>query len=149
MLKKIINSLLFILCYFVIDYFLSTVILFKLINSDLEKIYYSDLKNRVPNKDYKYTFKSNVQFYSRYNDFIYKISTNNFGFRESEIKIIKPSNKKIYFFAGDSFLEGVGLDYKDTLIGKLSEKTNNNYTLLNSGVASYSPYLYKKKLFHF
>ena len=128
MQKKITNSILFILCYFVIDYLLSSLFLFKIINKDLEKIYYSDLNNRIPNKDYKYTFKSNSQFFSKYNDFIYEINTNNFGFRDEEIKTIKPdSNKKIYFFAGDSFLEGVGLNYKDTLIGQLSEKTNNEY----------------------
>ena len=150
MKKKIINSLIFILCYFVIDYSLSSLFLFKIINKDLEKIYYSDLNNRIPNKDYKYTFKSNSEFYSKYNDFIYKINTNNFGFRDEETKIIKPnSNKKIYYFAGDSFLEGVGLNYKDTLIGHLSEKTNNEYILLNSGVASYSPYLYKRKIISF
>jgi len=148
--KKITNSILFVLCYFIIDYLLSSLFLFKIIHKDLEKIYYSDLNNRIPNKDYKYTFKPNSQFYSKYNDFIYEINTNNFGFRDEETKTIKPdSNKKIYFFAGDSFLEGVGLNYKDTLIGQLSEKTNNEYIILNSGVASYSPYLYKRKIISF
>ena len=150
MKKRIINFLLFILCYFVIDYSLSSLFLFKIIHKDLEKIYYSDLKNRIPNKDYKYTFKPNSQFFSKYNDFIYEINTNNFGFRDRKINLIKPDiKKKVYFFAGDSFLEGVGLNYKDTLIGQLAERTNNEYLLLNSGVASYSPYLYKRKIISF
>ena len=98
----------------------------------------------------KYTFKSNSQFYSKYNDFIYEINTNNFGFRDREINSIKPDiKKKVYFFAGDSFLESVGLNYRDTLIGQLAERTNNEYLLLNSGVASYSPYLYKRKIISF
>ena len=150
MFKIIYKFLIFIIFFLTIDYLFSSLIFFKYLNSDLEKVYYSDLKNRIPNEEYKYTFKSNTQFYSKYNDFIYEIHTNNFGFRDKKIQTIKPDKSKdIYFFAGDSFLEGVGLNFNGTLIGQLKKKVNDNYIFLNSGVASYSPYLYKKKIISF
>ncbi len=150
MFKKIYKFFIFILCFLTTDYLLSSLVLFKFLHSDLEKIYYSDIENRIPDKEYKYTFKSNSQFYSRYNDFVYKINTNNFGFRDEITQTIKPNkNKDLYFFAGDSFLEGVGLNFNETMIGKLKKKVNDNYIFLNSGVASYSPYLYKRKIISF
>jgi hypothetical protein len=150
MFKKIYKFFIFILCFLTIDYLLSSLVLFKFLHSDLEKIYYSDIENRIPDKEYKYTFKSNSQFYSKYNDFVYKINTNNFGFRDETTQTIKPNkNKDLYFFAGDSFLEGVGLNFNETMIGKLKKKVNDNYIFLNSGVASYSPYLYKRKIISF
>ena len=137
----------FIISYFLIDIFFSY-FLFNLIFLNIEKIYEADLENRVFNKDYKYTFKNNVSYFSRYNDFVYKINTNNFGFRDKEIRKIEPNNNLI-FLAGDSFLEGVGLEYEKTLLGYL-EKENFKYnTYLNSGVASYSTYIYKKKIISF
>ena len=150
MFKNFTRLLVFIICYFSIDYFLSSIFFFKLYKSDLEKIYFSDLENRIPNKEYKYTFKPNVDFYSKYNDFTYKISTNNFGFRDKKNLIINDfKEKKTFLFAGDSFLEGVGLNFEDTLLGHLDKNTHNEYNLLNSGVASYSPYLYKRKIISF
>ena len=133
----------YIFFYFLID-FLFSYFFFNLIFLNLEKIYAKDLENRIFNKDYKYTFKSNISYLSRYNDFIYKINTNNFGFRDKEIRKIEPEDNLI-FLAGDSFLEGVGLDYKYTLLGHLEKENLKNNVYLNSGVASYSTFIYKKK----
>ena len=144
MIIKIRNFLFFLISFLLIDLILSYFFI-NLIFLNIEKTYESDLYNRIPNKDYKYTFKSNTTFISRYNDFVYTIKTNNFGFRDKEVRKIT-NDKDVIFFAGDSFLEGVGLNFKDTVIGHLQ---NNKYTYLNSGVSSYSPYLYKKKIIHF
>ena len=102
----------------------------------------------VYDKDYKYTFKPNVSFMSKYNDYIYKIETNNFGYRDEKIRKIKHS-ENLYLFAGDSFLEGVGLNFEDTLLGHLNNKIKKKKILLNSGMASYSPFIYKKKIISF
>ena len=114
------SFLTFLIIYFFTDFILSNVFLYNYFFKDLEKTYYSDLQNRIYNKDYKYTFKPNVSFYSKYNDFIYKIDTNKFGFR-SKSKNENKFNNKIYLFSGDSFLESVGLDYEDSLISKLEK----------------------------
>ena len=147
MLIKLKKILIFIILFIAIDFIIS-LFLFNLIFLNLENIYKTDLENRVFNKDYKYTFKPNVEFKSRYNDFLYTVKTNNFGFRDKDIKDVEIKNKLI-FFAGDSFLEGVGLDYENTLLGHLDKYNNHNNTYLNSGVGSYSPYIYKKKIISF
>lgn len=147
MIVKLKKISIFIIFYFLIDIFFSY-FLFNLIFLNIEKIYETDLENRIFNKDYKYTFKSNVSFFSRYNDFVYEIYTNNFGFRDKEVRKIEPKDNLI-FLAGDSFLEGVGLDYKDTLLGYLEKEDFNDNTYLNSGLASYSTFIYKKKIISF
>ena len=144
MLLKIKKIILFIISFCLID-FIFSFFFFNLIFLNLEKIHYTDLNNRIFNKEYKYTFKPNTSFLSRYNDFVYKIHTNNFGFRDKENRTIN-KDKDIIFFIGDSFMEGVGLNFEDTLVGHLDD---NEFTYLNSGVTSYSTYLYKKKTISF
>lgn len=145
MITRIKTFLIFLISYFLIDFILSYLFLFNLIFLNLEKIYQSDLENRIPNKEYKYTFKSNTSFQSRYNDFIYTIKTNNLGFRDKEIRKLDYDSSYIYL-AGDSFLEGVGLDFDETILSFLENENFKERELLNSGVASYSTYIYKKKL---
>ncbi len=48
-------------------------------------------------------------------------------------------------FIGDSFTEGVGLDYKDTFVGKIS-KHFDKLKIANLAVVSYSPSIYYTKL---
>jgi len=147
MIKKL-KTFFFIFISFVIIDFIFSLFFFNRIFLNLEKIYSSDLENRIFNKDYKYTFKPNAEFESRYNDFLYTIKTNNYGFRDkSSSDVIL--NKDTILFLGDSFLEGVGLDYDDTLISNLERLNFNHHINLNAGVSSYSPYIYKKKIISF
>tara|TARA_B100001121_G_scaffold268281_1_gene252123 strand:+ start:7673 stop:8797 length:1125 start_codon:yes stop_codon:yes gene_type:complete len=147
MISKIKNLSFFVLAYVLIDIFLSY-FLFHLIFLNLEKFYQADLENRIFNKEYKYTFKRNTSFSSRYNDFIYKIDTNNFGFRSKNLGVLEDRDRLV-FLAGDSFLEGVGLNFQDTLHSHLEKKFSEDFAFLNAGVASYSTYIYKKKIFSF
>ncbi|MDA8778916.1 hypothetical protein N9M87_03830 [Candidatus Pelagibacter bacterium] len=79
-----------------------------------------------------------------------KIITNSIGFRDSaQKKINKSSDKKRILLIGDSFIEGSGYDYEFTLAGLLSSKLGNKYEILNSGVESYSPSIYFKKIQHY
>ena len=48
-------------------------------------------------------------------------------------------------FMGDSFTEGVGLEYKNTFVGKIT-KNFNELDIANLGVVSYSPSIYYAKL---
>ena len=47
-------------------------------------------------------------------------------------------------FIGDSFTEGVGLNYEDTFVGIIENLTQKK--ILNLGIVSSSPSLYLKKL---
>ncbi len=53
--------------------------------------------------------------------------------------------KKTIIFLGDSQTYGLGLEYKDTFVGKF-EKNPNDYKILNFGVPSYSPTVYNYQL---
>ncbi len=71
----------------------------------------------------------------------FKVYTDENGFRFSGKKNNK-INKKNVIFLGDSQTFGVGSEWKDTFIGIL-EKKLSNYNLINLGVPSYSPTVYK------
>ena len=147
--RKIRNGLIFVFIFFVIDLLLTQLYLFNFYYKKLEKQYISDLENRVPNKDYKYTFKKKSSFKSNYIGHEYIVKTNNLGFRDYEVRDL---NKNSYYtiVIGDSFVEGVTLEYKDTLVAQLNKKIQNNninnYEFLNAGVSSYSPYIYQRKV---
>ena len=151
-MKIIIKSLIFIICLLIFDFILSQSFLFDLLDYDQNKAYQNDLNNRVPNKDYKYTFKENVSFLSIYNNGLEKlyfnIATNDLGFRDSSVKNIN-RDKKYSIVIGDSFVEGSGLKYDETLVGLLNKNLKeqfNNFEFLNAGVASYSTHIYKRKI---
>ena len=54
------------------------------------------------------------------------------------------SFKYKYAFLGDSFTEGLGLNYSDTFAGMLSDYSR--YEIINMGVTSYSPIIYWNKI---
>jgi len=148
-IKKIFNTFFFLIILFTIDLFLTQLYLFNFLQKKLEKQYVSDLKNRIPNKYYKYTFKEKSVFKSNYIGNEYTIKTNNLGFRDYKVRDL--DNKKKYAIViGDSYVEGVALEYEDTLVAHLNQKIIDNkiknYEFLNAGVSSYSPYIYKRKV---
>ena len=147
--RKLRNGLIFVFIFFVIDLSLTQLYLFNFYYKKLEKQYISDLENRVPNKDYKYTFKKKSSFKSNYIGHEYIVKTNNLGFRDYEVRDLN-KNSHYTIVIGDSFVEGVTLEYKDTLVAQLNKKIQsnniNNYEFLNAGVASYSPYIYQRKV---
>ena len=78
----IFKIIIFFIVFLTIDFIFTKLIFSKLLIKNLENIYSQDLDNRIPNKDYKYTFNNNVEFLSKYKDSIYKIHTNDLGFRD-------------------------------------------------------------------
>ena len=78
----------------------------------------------------------------------YKLISNSLGFRDkANRKISKvPDNKRIVFL-GDSFVEGVLLNYEDTFVGIIDkELKKKEIEVLNAGVSSYSPIIYYNKI---
>ena len=94
---------------------------------------------------FEYNFKKNISSKSKFGSFLVDVCTNNNGFR---IKCGKKKNLKKYKLAliGDSFIEGVGLDYNNTIAGLIESKSNIN--VANLGVRSYSPANYLNKLIY-
>tara|TARA_Y100000768_G_scaffold358392_1_gene314169 strand:+ start:315 stop:1460 length:1146 start_codon:yes stop_codon:yes gene_type:complete len=140
------KKLYFITIFIIIDLLLSQLFLLKFLENDIIKANKDSFENRIFNKNYNYTFKKQVQFTSQYDGNVYEIFTNDLGFRDESTQPLD-RDKEYSIIIGDSFVEGVGLDYKDTIVGILNENlANNEFKLLNAGVASYSSYIYLKKI---
>ena len=140
------KKLYFITVFIIIDLLLSQLFLLKFLENDLIKANKDSFENRVFNKNYNYTFKKQAQFTSQYDGNIYQIFTNDLGFRDDSTQPLD-RDKEYSILIGDSFIEGVGLDYKDTIVGILNKKiANNKFKFLNAGVASYSSYIYLRKI---
>ncbi len=140
------KKLYFITVFIIIDLILSQLFLLKFLENDLIKANKDSFENRIFNKNYNYTFKKQAQFTSQYDENIYEIFTNDLGFRDDSTQPLD-RNKEYSILIGDSFIEGVGLDYKDTIVGILNKNlANNKFKFLNAGVASYSSYIYLRKI---
>lgn len=76
----------------------------------------------------------------------YRICTDKNGFRESCINRSSVQKKNFELaIIGDSFTEGVGLNYEETFVGIFSEKIGRE-KVANLGVSSYSPSIYYLKI---
>ncbi len=142
-----------VLIFFITDFFFGKTILDNLyengiILSDdkrkakLERIQKQEKKYRIKNKIYHHTLKQNIKTQSIWGGNKYLTCTDKFGFRNFCDKIDN-QNKNIILI-GDSFTEGIGLEYKKTFSGMFAKKMD--LRVMNMGVSSYSPVIYKNKI---
>jgi hypothetical protein len=74
----------------------------------------------------------------------YRVLTNSLGFRDRIVRDVplNPKQKRILLM-GDSFIEGMGVSYEDSVAGILGTSLEPDGTeVLNAAVLSYSPKLY-------
>ena len=113
----------------------------------------SDVYWRIKSDIYHHDILPNTNVYENWGNLRYKLVTNSLGFRDFHNTSVKKvaSSKKRLILIGDSFTEGVGLEYKDSLAGQITNylKKEKGYEVLNSGVGSYSPTNYYYKTKHF
>lgn len=74
--------------------------------------------------------------------------TNSLGFRDGTTRTISIESKSHrLLFIGDSFTEGVGVEYKESFVGIVDQKLRRcGVEVLNAGVVSYSPSIYYRKV---
>ena len=74
--------------------------------------------------------------------------TNSLGFKDRDIrKLSLMSSNPRLLFIGDSFTEGIGIEYQKTFVGQVDEALSPDGTeILNAAVSSYSPVIYFKKI---
>ena len=103
---------------------------------------------RINHPIYHHTFKKNSFNKETGPAGDYTIYTNSLGFKDKSSRTIPASspNERIVFI-GDSFTEGVALNYKDTFVGIIdSVLSERGIEVLNAARASYSPIIYWKKI---
>jgi len=109
------------------------------------------LKNNVYdiNKSFLYNFKKNLDIKNyNYGNKNYRLCTNNLGAIDDCYKKNITTKKIDYVFIGDSFVEGLGVEFKDTFFGLLKNKYPNKQ-FLNLAVSGYSTSIYYNKLKYF
>ncbi len=96
---------------------------------------------------YHHDFLPNQEAETLWGDRKYRIFTNSLGFRDRTIRDVAPDSKqKRILLIGDSFIEGMGVDYQDSVAGILGEALKADTTeVLNAAAVSYSPKLYYLK----
>jgi lysophospholipase L1-like esterase len=112
----------------------------------IEKINKKEKFYRVQNSNYHHSLKANVKANSTWGKKKYFTCTDQFGFRQNCDEKSLSTKEKNIIIIGDSFTEGIGLNYEQTFGGMFSKKFNDK--VLNMGVTSYSPVIYKTKIFH-
>jgi hypothetical protein len=105
---------------------------------------------RIADPVYDHGFAANFDGYDIWGEARYRLTTNNFGFKDSAIRDVplKSSSRRILLI-GDSFAEGIGMTFDNTFAGLLDRAGHERaekVEFLNAGVASYSPVIYYKKI---
>ncbi|MBF91700.1 MAG: hypothetical protein CMP34_02705 [Rickettsiales bacterium] len=106
-------------------------------------------KYRVTNKNFHHGLLKNFSGIGVSGGMKYNICTNSEGFRKSCNKANEDLKDVFdYVFIGDSFTEGIGIDYEKTFVGYF-EDHNKNLKILNLGVSGYSSSIYFEKIKYF
>ena len=137
------------LVYLSFDFFISKIIVKneKSLEKKESKQYW-----RKSHPVYHHTFEANIDVVQDNGKFgKSKIFTNSLGFRDKEVRKIKLNkDKHRIVFIGDSFTEGVLLNYENTFVGIIDKELSNyNIETLNAGVTSYNPSIYYTKTKYF
>ncbi len=126
-----------------IDFFFGNKIL-KTLDKYLVKTEFYGRLMRTDHPVFHHSFLTNVKYKkSKGFEGIYTFCTDNHGFR-SECGKVNSKNFDIGFM-GDSFVEGVSLNYEKTFVG-LFANNKKNLKVANLGITSYAPSIYFSKL---
>jgi hypothetical protein len=100
----------------------------------------------IENAIYHHDLKPNFSGPQRFGTEVANYVTNNMGFRDREMRTVNQNHSRYrLIFIGDSFTEGVGVDYDDTFVG-IIQRSQPDMDILNAGVESYAPVLENLKI---
>jgi len=111
-----------------------------------------DIHPYIKHPVYDHTYKENKRIKLKEEaagqEYNFTVYTNSLGFKDSNInEIALKSKKHRILFIGDSFTEGVYLNYEKTFVGIIdSALSEKNIETLNAGIASYAPSVYWRKI---
>ena len=112
---------------------------------DLESYY------RAPHPIYHHTLVPNIDYDKAiWGGRQYTVRTNSLGFKDAEVVSVPLSvNERRVLIIGDSFAEGIGIDYSETFTGLLDKKLGaQGIDVLNASASSYSPVIHYRKIRH-
>lgn len=73
--------------------------------------------------------------------------TNSLGLRDASARVLpRESDRPRLLFIGDSFTEGIGIDWPETFVGRVAAALGPEVEVLNAGAASYCPIIYERRV---
>ncbi len=131
------------------DYFMTSGIIVsrESVIQQLVKSFGESFVVRTSHPDYNHDLRPNIDVTTTWGRKSYRLCTNQYGFRSAcGEQNIKLNNKHINIgFIGDSFTEGIGVEYEESFFG-MFKKSRSDLTMVNLAVVSYSPSIYLKKV---
>lgn len=105
---------------------------------------------RIPHPDYHHGLKPSFRGVESWGNYSFLLCTNSLGLRDREPRQVPWTTYKTrVVWIGDSFTEGLAMDYGDSFVGLFAQNADTGVEHLNMGVVSYSPELYARKLEHY
>ena len=105
---------------------------------------------RVANPVYDHDLAANFDGHDFWGEVRYRLVTNSLGFRDGSVrKVPLKSDSRRILLIGDSFTEGIGMNFEDSFAGLLAragQERSDKIEFLNAGAVSYSPSIYYKKV---
>jgi hypothetical protein len=141
--RVLLNVLLFLYC---VGLFLGFDFLYSAFTMGQER----DHAARIANPIYDHGLAANFDGYDVWGEARYRLLTNSLGFKDGSVREVPlKSDHRRTLLVGDSFTEAIGIPYEDTFVGLLNragEARDPKVEFLDSGVASYSPSIYYRKV---
>ena len=142
-IKKIINIIIIFIIFILFD-----VILMFFLPIEIKNKIYDRKSHKIKSYHYHHDLRPNANWIENWGYQNSKIFTNNLGFKDKKNRNVEFKENNILFI-GDSFTEGVGVEYQNTFVGIIDnniKSISNEYEILNAGVVSYSPIVILSKL---
>lgn len=105
---------------------------------------------RKPDPVYHHALTPLFDGVDRWGELPYRVYTNSLGLKDASAREVpaKSDNRRVLLI-GDSFTEGIGLEFQDTFAGMLygaGQQHTPKIEFLNAGVVSYAPTIYYNKI---
>ena len=102
---------------------------------------------RTRHEVYHHGMIPNAEGTGTWGDATYQVFVNSLAMKDSKVREVPlKSAKKRVLLMGDSFTEGVGVNFEQTYAGRLAgDFEESGLEFLNGGISSYSPIIYLRK----
>jgi hypothetical protein len=110
--------------------------------------FYQEREYRISSPFFHHDLKPQVTIAKAvWGNLFYKVTTNSLGFKDGQPRQVEPrASGERLLFLGDSFTEGLGIEYEKTFAGLVAAQLSpQGIEVLNGGLSSYSPAIYFAK----
>lgn len=104
---------------------------------------------RRAHPSYHHDLRPSVRVTAQWGPLRYRLATNSLAFRDRAVReVALGADRRRVLLMGDSFTEGVGVEWEETFAGRLALAGAPDVEVLNAGVIGYSPKTYLAKTRH-